>query len=315
MSKQAAATATGEPRQHGVNGVYYGGDWLDIEDCAGKFTNIEEKCSGCRHQHAATAGTATAAGGACPRSASRNVGTVGKPALASDKSRQVLQYDVLIVGAGCIGAAVARELSRYKDLDVLWVDAADDVAQGATKGNSGIVHAGYDDTPGTNRAKYCWTGNQMFAQLDRELRFGYQENGSLVVAFNQQEVEILKELKHRGETNGVQRLKIIGKSELQRMEPYIHPDAIAALYSPDAGNVIPYEYNIALAENAIDNGVELRNRVSENDVVFLLYSSTLTAQTHMSSYRSNNSASYARFCRWMPMTKTIFVRIRFGKWK
>jgi glycerol-3-phosphate dehydrogenase len=143
-------------------------------------------------------------------------------------------YDVLIVGAGCIGAAVARELSRYS-LSTLWVEAADDVAQGATKGNSGIVHAGYDDAPGSNRAKYCWKGNQMFADLDKELRFGYQKNGSLVVAFSEADREHLVELKKRGEINGVERLKIVDKQELREMEPAIHPDAIAALYSPDAG--------------------------------------------------------------------------------
>ena len=80
-------------------------------------------------------------------------------------------YDVVVVGAGCIGSAVARELSRY-DLSVLVIDRADDVTQGATKGNSGIVHAGFDDKPGTMRSKFCWPGNQMFPQLDKELNFG-----------------------------------------------------------------------------------------------------------------------------------------------
>lgn len=154
---------------------------------------------------------------------------------------------------------MARELSKYT-LAVLWVEAADDVSQGATKGNSGIVHAGYDDTPGTNRAKYCWKGNQMFAQLDTQLRFGYQRNGSLVLAFTEQEREHLSSLKRRGETNGVERLQIINQQQLLEMEPNVNPNAIAALYSPDAGNVIPYEFTIALAENAVDNGVELRIR-------------------------------------------------------
>jgi len=168
-------------------------------------------------------------------------------------------YDVVIIGSGCIGAAIARELSKYA-LSILWVEAADDVSQGATKGNSGIVHAGYDDTPNTNRAKYCWKGNQMFSQLDKELRFGYQKNGSLVLAFTNDEREHLDVLKARGETNGVERLRIVDQKELRDMEPYVNPEAIAALYSPDAGNVIPYEFTIALAENAVDNGVELRIR-------------------------------------------------------
>lgn len=229
---------TSVPRQHGVKGVYYGGHWLDIEDCDGVFNN-PENCSGCTY---APQGTIT-----CPRSRSRNV--------ASTENT----YDVIIVGAGCIGAAVARELSRYS-LKVLLVEAADDVTQGATKGNSGIVHAGYDDKPGTKHAEFCWPGNQMFPQLDRELMFGYQLNGSLVIATNDKEVETLKELLKRGETNGVKRLRIVDKEELRTMEPCVNPNAVAALYSPDAGNVIPYEYTIALAENAVDNGVELRIR-------------------------------------------------------
>ena len=98
----------------------------------------------------------------------------------------------------------------------------------------------------------------MFTQLDHELCFGYQLNGSLVLAFDEKEHQHLHELKKHGKTNGVKRLHIIDKKELLEMEPYVNPEAVAALYSPDAGNVIPYEYTIALAENAVDNGVELR---------------------------------------------------------
>lgn len=168
-------------------------------------------------------------------------------------------YDVIVVGAGCVGAAVARELSRSA-ISVLWLEAADDVTQGATKGNSGIVHAGFDDVPGTNRAKYCWTGNQMFSKLDQELHFGYQRNGSLVLATTEEEVQHLEVLKKRGEANGVQRLRIVEKEELFQIEPHCNPNCIAALLAPDAGNLIPYEYTIALAENAVDNGVELKIR-------------------------------------------------------
>jgi L-2-hydroxyglutarate oxidase LhgO len=140
------------------------------------------------------------------------------------------------------------------------LEAADDVSQGATKGNSGIVHSGYDDTPHTNRSKYCWSGNQMFPQLDRELRFGYQMNGSLVLATNDAEKEILKGLVARGEINGVKHMKILNREELMALEPNVNPKAVAALHSPSAGNVIPYEYAIAMCENAADNGVEIRVR-------------------------------------------------------
>jgi glycine/D-amino acid oxidase-like deaminating enzyme len=231
------AAAPPPPPQHGVKGVYYAGEWLDFENLNGKFNVSEDSCSGCDHKEA------------CPRSKSRNTATPDADGV----------YDVCIIGAGCIGAAVARQLASYK-LSVVWLEAADDVSQGATKGNSGIVHAGYDDEPGSNHAKFCWKGNQMFPDLDRDLRFGYQLNGSLVLATKESDREILKELLERGKTNGVQRLRILEKKELFEMEPYLNPNVIAALYSPDAGNVIPYEFTIALAENSVDNGVELRIR-------------------------------------------------------
>ena len=239
------------PRQHGVKGVYHAGDWLDIEDCAGTFTEL----SGCSD------GRLCDPKAPCPRSMSRPTTAAPTPPGGGGGGGEAGQvtYDVLVVGAGCVGAAIARELSKY-DCKVLWVEAADDVSQGATKGNSGIVHAGYDDEPGSVRAKYCWRGNQMFPQLDRELRFGYQKNGSLVVAFDDKERKVLRELLARGKKNGVQRLRVVGKDELVKMEPHVNPKAVEALHSPDAGNVIPYEFAVALAENAVDNGVELRIR-------------------------------------------------------
>jgi hypothetical protein len=122
-------------------------------------------------------------------------------------------WDVVIVGAGCIGACVARELSK-NHLHVLLLDSADDVTQGATKGNSGIVHAGYDDKPGTNRAKYCWKGNQMFAAMDDDLHFGFQKNGSLVIALDEKEELELGNLLQRGATNGVKNLRILTREEV-----------------------------------------------------------------------------------------------------
>ena len=271
---------------------------------------------------------------------------------------------VVIIGAGCIGAAVARELAKSTASVLVLLthdprppavrapachctravslfvfsqvlEAADDVTQGATKGNSGIVHAGFDDAPGSVRSRYCWPGNQMFPQLDRELHFGLQAtpvqhmrtpalkvanvrtvvddayawlavgvqlNGSLVVAKGDADEAHLQELLARGAKNGVKNLRVIGRcggpsksissglaaaaaaaaaaattvvaacilcqltalacrrDELRKMEPHIHPAATAALWSPDAGTVVPYEYAIALAENAADNGVEFRIR-------------------------------------------------------
>lgn len=230
-----------EARQHGVKGVFCGGEWLPIEDCHKKFSGEGTKWSHTSSYNSPNCAT-------CPRSRSKHI--AAKP----DGS-----YDVVIIGAGCIGSAIARELSRYQ-CSVLLLEAADDISQGATKGNSGIVHAGYDDKPGSVRAKFCWPGNQMFPQLDRELHFGYQLNGSLVLARGPEEEKVLDELMQRGKINGVKNLQILNREQVLEREPYVSPDVTAALYSPDAGNMIPYEYAIALAENAADNGVEIRIR-------------------------------------------------------
>ena len=100
----------------------------------------------------------------------------------------------------------------------------------------------------------------MFPALDEDLHFGYQLTGSLVVARGAEEEKHLEELLQRGKTNGVKNLRIVKRDELFKMEPTLDEACTAALLSPDAGTLIPYEYTIALAENAVDNGVEVRTR-------------------------------------------------------
>ncbi|WP_156791179.1 FAD-dependent oxidoreductase, partial [Gordonibacter pamelaeae] len=100
-------------------------------------------------------------------------------------------YDVIVVGAGVAGAACARELSRYR-LDVAVLEAGNDVTCGATRANSGIVHAGYDPVPGTLKARYNREGSRLFAQWADELGFAYRRNGSLVLAFTDEELASLR---------------------------------------------------------------------------------------------------------------------------
>ena len=228
-------------KPHCDSGAYVGGSWVPIEECGSKFLcqDIETSGSklGCTKNCAA-----------CPRSRSRNT------AAKADGS-----YDVVVIGAGGIGSMIARELSKTT-AKVLLLEAADDVTQGATKGNSGIIHAGFDDKPGSLRAKFCPTGCRMYPKLDEELHFGYQKNSSLVIAKSPQDEAHLEKLLEQGRVNGVQNLRIIGQEELRKREPFIHPDATKALLAEDAGTIIPYEFCIAVAENAVDNGVELRIR-------------------------------------------------------
>jgi glycerol-3-phosphate dehydrogenase len=166
-------------------------------------------------------------------------------------------YDVAIIGAGVVGCAVARELSRYK-LNVCVIEREEDVCCGTSKANSAIIHAGFDATPGTLKARLNVRGNAMMDQLSKDLDFPFVRNGSLVVCTKDQDPKGLSELLHRGQENGVPGLRILEQSKLREMESNISDDAVSALYAPTGGIVCPFHMTIALAENAYANGVEFR---------------------------------------------------------
>lgn len=169
-----------------------------------------------------------------------------------------MKSDVIIVGGGIIGTIIARELSRYQ-LRITLVEKTADIAfGGSTKANTGIIHAGYDDLPGTLKAQLCVQGNRLWPDIARELGVPFTRTGSLVVAFNEEEAHILRDLKHRGETNGVSHLEIIETHEkLRSMEPNLNKTAVAALHASTAAITSPYEMAVALAENARQNGVRI----------------------------------------------------------
>lgn len=166
-------------------------------------------------------------------------------------------YDVIIIGAGVSGAAVARELSRYK-VNACVTEKEEDVCCGTSKANSAIVHAGYDAATGSLMAKLNVRGNQMMEQLSKDLDFPFKKNGSLVVCLSEEDMPKLQALYDRGVANGVPELRILNREELRAMEPNISDDAYAALYAPTAGIVCPFNLNIAMAENACVNGVEFK---------------------------------------------------------
>lgn len=166
-------------------------------------------------------------------------------------------YDVLVIGAGVIGALCARELSKYK-LSVCIVDRSCDAAGGASRANSGIVHAGFDAMSGTLKAALNVKGCRMMPEVARELGVEYKNIPSLVVCLNKDDMPALEQLYARGIANGVRNLRIINKEELRELEPRISDNAVAALYAGDAGIVCPYGLAIAAAENAVQNGAEYR---------------------------------------------------------
>jgi len=165
-------------------------------------------------------------------------------------------YDIAIIGAGVVGTAIARELAQYQ-LRILLLDKGIDVGTGATKANSGIVHGGYTVKPGTLKGELCVQGNRMYAKLNQELNFGYRRTGALVLAFDEEEAAILEELMNNGRHNGTQGLKILTRQEALAIEPALNDQVRCALYCPDVGITSPYEFCIALAENAVANGVDL----------------------------------------------------------
>lgn len=166
------------------------------------------------------------------------------------------KYDVAVVGGGIIGGSVLRELTKYR-LSVCLLEKEADVAMGQSRANSGIVHAGFDAPEGTLKAKFNVAGNRMMKEYAEELGVRYRNNGSLVVAFSEAEVQALSALKARGEKNGVPSLEILNAEQLREKEPNVSPEAFAALYAPTGGIVCPYGLTIAAVGNAMDNGAEL----------------------------------------------------------
>ena len=163
-------------------------------------------------------------------------------------------YDVVIIGAGVSGAAVAREVSRYT-ANVLVLERCEDVCCGTSKANSAIVHAGYDAPTGSLMARLNVRGSQVMEDLSRELDFPYRRNGSMVLCMAEEDRPRLQALLDRGVANGVEGLRIIEREEILRREPNVSPDVVAALDVPTGAIVCPFGLNIAMAENAAVNGV------------------------------------------------------------
>ena len=166
-------------------------------------------------------------------------------------------YDVILIGGGVVGAAVARYLSRYRG-SFLLLERNEDLCTGTSKANSGIVHAGFDCKPGTWKARCNVAGSRMMADLARELDFPYRRNGSLVLCFDPADRPKLEALKAQGERNGVEGLELLTGDQARALEPNLSKACAAALHAPAGAIVCPFGLTYALAENAADNGVAFR---------------------------------------------------------
>ncbi len=166
-----------------------------------------------------------------------------------------MDYKIMIIGAGVTGCSVARALSRYEgSLAVL--DRGYDVAEGASKANSGIVHAGFDAKPGTLKAKLNVEGARMFPGVCEELGVPYSQPGALVIGFDDEDRKTLLNLVDQGVKNGVDGVCLLERDKVLELEPNTNPAVKCALYAPTSGLTSPYELTFALADHAAVNGAE-----------------------------------------------------------
>lgn len=226
-----------------------------------------------------------------------------------------MMYDVVIIGAGVSGTAIARELSRY-ELRIGVLERASDVCCGTSKANSGIVHAGHDAPVGSLMAELNLLGNEMMEQLAKDLDIPFQRNGSLVLCTNEQELPALTELYERGIQNGVKGLQILSREEVLALEPNVSDDVVKALYAPSGGIICPFELNIAMAENAYQNGVEFHFRTEVTQITktangYLLKTNRGTVET---KYVVNAAGVYADVFHNMVSDKKMSVVPRRGEY-
>ena len=224
-------------------------------------------------------------------------------------------YDIAIIGAGVIGTAIARELSRY-DIKTVILDKENDVSAGTSKANSGIIHAGYDPKENTLMAKLNAEGSKMFDVICEELSVPFKRNGSLVVAFDDEQLAHIDLLKQRGINNGISGLAILSKEELLKREPAINPEAKGALFSETSGIIDPMLLTISFMENAVMNGAEyflnfeVESIIRENGCYRIIsHTNSITAK-----YVINAAGVYADKIHDMVAKPTFKIKPRRGQY-
>ncbi|MDP2912499.1 MAG: NAD(P)/FAD-dependent oxidoreductase [Candidatus Omnitrophota bacterium] len=174
-------------------------------------------------------------------------------------------FDVAIIGGGVVGTAIGRELSRYRLRAAIFEKEAE-LAFGVSKSNSGIIHPGTQNSPGSLKGKLCVLGNLLTRKLAGELCIDFKEAGELIVAFNEKECALLLRLMKNGESLGVPGMKIVNRRWLKAHEPNLSREAVAALYAPTAGIISPYRWVYDFAENAARNGVEIHTETKVENI-------------------------------------------------
>lgn len=182
---------------------------------------------------------------------------------------------IAVIGAGIVGSLIAREINKYIE-DVYIFEAKNRIAAGVTKGNSAIIHGGYDDEPGSVRAEFCYRGNKLYDEISQELSVEVKRVGSHVVALNEDDLKVIDELEKKAIQNGVKEYEILDKAELLEMEPNLNKSALRSLYCPIAAITEPWEAVIQAAKSVeINGGKVLKNKklveVKKKDNKFELF--------------------------------------------
>ncbi len=178
-----------------------------------------------------------------------------------------MKTDVLIIGGGVIGTAIAHQLAKY-NLDIVLVEKESDICMGASKANSSMIHDGYNVDVNKLKGKLVLKANPYFEKLCSDLYVQYTKKlGSIVVGFEDEDMKVMKEQLENGNKNGIKGLKIIGRDELLELEPYINPKVKFGLLNPNTGIINPFELTIALAENAVINGVKVLLNTEVQDII------------------------------------------------
>ena len=162
--------------------------------------------------------------------------------------------DVVIIGAGAVGCAIARELSKYQ-VDVTVVEMRDDVGGDASKSNSAIIHTGYDAAPGTLESELVVAANPMYDALCRDLDVPFKRIAAILPAVTEEQFAQLPAIKEKAFKNRVYDVEYLTREQLLEMEPNLNPEVLGGLHIPRESIIDPFILVQAYAENACENGV------------------------------------------------------------
>jgi glycerol-3-phosphate dehydrogenase len=233
-------------------------------------------------------------------------------------------FDVIVIGGGVIGAAIARELSKY-NLQIAIVERNLRVAQETSAGNSGVIHGGFDPTPGTVNARLNLLGRQLYEdEWFKELNFPHRKCHSMVLAFNDLEKKELHKLYDQGIANGLRadELEILSGEQCLALEPNLNAKIVAGLLCTSSHSVDPVTLTNKLVESALVNGARLflGNRVTSiTKVAEEFWVETINHHAQVKNYRAtfiiNAAGHYADVMAGMINDKDFSLRTRRGQYR